>query len=239
MLRNNKVRRMNSSQEKIDRIRELLDELSDDQMNSDGREFLQNFDSLELPNLISTIIDHLQPELKGYEAAIYWHLFRKSILATGQQYVRVSVRCMQEGVIKSSSGQSDSLSYSAVQYALAMLEKLGAVQKAGETNRELTLHKVCLTEEIGVCQRLIKEAISGRALHEYVSRDRIRPSELPDANPTTVIPLLCVAPLASNFICKSIAICRFPPFSCVDGTQSRISRRGNRQARIEYNHPNA
>jgi len=162
---------MDSSQEKIEQIRRLLDELSDDQLNDNGREFLQNFDALELPNLISTIIDHLQPELKGYEAAIYWYLFRKSILATGQQYVRASVRGMQEGVIRSSSGQSDSLSYSAVQNALARLEELGAVQKAGDTSREGTLYKICLPEEIEVCQRRIKEAISAPAPKVDVKRE--------------------------------------------------------------------
>jgi len=149
---------MDSSQEKINQIRKLLDELSDEQIDDNNREFLQNFDALELPNLISSIIDHLQPELKGYEAAIYWHLFRKSILATGQQYVRASVRGLQEGVIRSSSGKSISLSYSAVQNALMSLEKLGVVNKSGDTNREGTLYKICLPEEIDVCQRLIKAA---------------------------------------------------------------------------------
>jgi DNA-directed RNA polymerase subunit RPC12/RpoP len=162
---------MSPSQEKIDQIRKILDALGDEQVDDNNREFLQNFDALELPNLISSIIDHLQPELKGYEAAIYWHLFRKSILATGQQYVRASVRGLQEGVIRSSSGQSDSLSYSAVQNALARLEQLGAVQKAGDTNREGTLYKICLPEEIKVCQGRIKEATPAPAPKVDVERE--------------------------------------------------------------------
>ncbi len=83
---------------------------------------------------------------------MYWHLFRKAILETGTQYARVSVRGMMQGVVTSSSGQSDGLSYGTVQKALQGLEEKGALSKAGDTNREGTLYKVRLPEEISFCQ---------------------------------------------------------------------------------------
>ena len=144
---------MNHQSELIGKIRELLEQIEGTNPNEDDRIFIQNFDALEIPEIIIAIIDYLQPELLPYEAAIYWHLFRKSVLGTGQQYTRASVRGLTIGVISSVSGQSKILSYSTVQNSLASLEQKGAILKAGDTNREGTLYKVCLPEEIIICQQ--------------------------------------------------------------------------------------
>jgi hypothetical protein len=138
----------------IEKIKELLDSLEGEVKGSDEATFAHNFDALEVPSIVSSVVDYLQPQLFPYEAAIYWYLFRTSILSSGEQYARVSVRGMQQGVVTSSSGQTSSLSYSSVQDALAGLEKKGAIQKSGETNREGTLYKVFLPEEIAICQEL-------------------------------------------------------------------------------------
>jgi hypothetical protein len=140
-----------------DQIRALLDEIGSISVTPDDRAFADNFNILELPDLICSIIDFLQPSLYPYEAALYWHLFRKAILGTGTQYTRASVRGMMQGVITSASGQSDSLSYSAVQKALQGLEGKGAISKVGDTNREGTLYKVHLPEEIPSCQEVMKQ----------------------------------------------------------------------------------
>jgi hypothetical protein len=100
-------------------------------------------------------VDYLQPLLHPYEAAIYWYLFGRSILASGQQYARASTKGMQRGVIQSSSGQSATLSYSAVQRALAGLEQKAIIIKVGELNRDGTMYKVNLPEEIGICQEFV------------------------------------------------------------------------------------
>ena len=140
-----------------DQIRAILDEIDSTSVSQDDRTFAANFNFLELPELICSIVDYLQPSLYPYEGAIYWHIFRNAVLATGTQYTRVSVRGMMEGVITSSSGQSIGLSYSAVQKALQGLEDKGAISKAGDTNREGTLYKVHLPEEISSCQALMKQ----------------------------------------------------------------------------------
>jgi len=142
----------------IDEIRLLLDEIEKDISTPGDQAFAQNFNALEIPDVICTVVDFLQPSLLPYEAAVYWHLFRKSILATGTQYTRASVRGMMQGVITSSSGQSEGLSYGAVQNALQGLDQKGAVTKAGDTTREGTMYKIHLPEEIALCQALMKKA---------------------------------------------------------------------------------
>ena len=92
-------------------LREALDELESSLGDESEPRALRNVDAFELPEIIAAIVDHLQPALKAYEAAIYWLLFRRSVLGSGQQYVRASVRGLQSGVILSSSGQSEALSY--------------------------------------------------------------------------------------------------------------------------------
>jgi hypothetical protein len=136
----------------IDKIRELLDLLEVKLKGEDEVAFNRNFDALEIPSIVSEIVDYLQPQLLPYEAAIYWHMFRRSILCNGEQYARVSVRGMQSGVVNSSSGQTSSLSYGSVQDALSGLEKKGAIAKTGETTREGTLYKIFLPDEIVICQ---------------------------------------------------------------------------------------
>jgi len=55
---------------------------------------------LEIPDLVTSIVDYLQPQLHPYEAAIYWRLFRQSIIATGQQYCRASTKGMMSGITR-------------------------------------------------------------------------------------------------------------------------------------------
>jgi len=139
-------------------MRELLDGLETDLVSEDDQIFVRNFDALELPSLIQSIVDYLQPTLLPYEALIYWHMFRHSILATGQQYLRVSVRSMTSGVIMPTSrgGKSEKLSYNSVQTALQGLEDKQVIAKAGDANRDGTLYKVNLPEEVPACEELMR-----------------------------------------------------------------------------------
>jgi hypothetical protein len=99
-----------------------------------------------LPDIICDVVDLLMPELKPYEAALYTHLLRHSIIETGSPYVRTSVRKLQNGVVKSAysgtgSGGGDTVgpsSYRAVQTALAGLTELGAIRQEGDPSRDGT-----------------------------------------------------------------------------------------------------
>jgi hypothetical protein len=144
--------------EQIDKIRELLAQIEASSCAAETDSFERNFDALELPELVAQITDFLQPRPLPYEAAIYWHLFRHSVVADGTQRVRASVRGLGQGVITSSSGQSDKLSYGAVQDALRGLEEKHVIRKDGDTTREGTPYFVRLPEEISWCVELIKSA---------------------------------------------------------------------------------
>ena len=148
---------MENRMKQTDQIRAILNEIDSISATPDDQAFAENFNLLELPDLACSIIDFLQPMLYPYEAAVYWHLFRKAILGTGTQYTRASVRGMMKGVITSWSGKSDGLCYNAVQKALQGLEEKGGISKAGDTNREGTLYKVHLPEEIPSCQEAMKQ----------------------------------------------------------------------------------
>ncbi len=135
--------------ELIQQIRDLLDSLEEGQLNADDMSFSKNYDALELPEIIAAIVDYLQPIMLPYEAAIYWFLFRQSVVGTGQQYVRVSNNKLRTGVIKSSrSNQTATLSEMAIIEALRGLDSKGIIQKVGDVNREGTLYKICLPDEI-------------------------------------------------------------------------------------------
>lgn len=147
----------------IDKIRELL-LVIEGQLSEPSEELvLRNLDALEFPDLVAAIIDFLQPQLDPYEAAIYWKLFRLSVLSQGTQYVRTSTRALTSGVVISSSGKSTALSYNSVQIKLASLESKGAIAKVGETGRDGTLYKVFLPEEIPLCQKLMQESVAAQS----------------------------------------------------------------------------
>jgi hypothetical protein len=137
----------------ISQIRGLLDRLDKEIELSQESASMQALSGLELPDIMRDIIDLLFPHITPYQAAIYMYLIRHSVLSDGTQLVRASTRGMRNGVIKSMSGQSTGMSQGSVQRSLSELEKIGAIQKQGEPNREGTPYRVLLPEEIAVCQR--------------------------------------------------------------------------------------
>ncbi len=144
--------------EKIDQIRELLSILESDLKDEQDKGFSNNFNALELPSIISSIVDFLHPLLTPYEIAIYWYLFNKSIVKTGEQYVRASTRGMKS-IANSNSGQSEDLSYSAIQNNINSLKEKEVLSIAGDTTRDGTLYKVSIPDEIPLCKELMKAQV--------------------------------------------------------------------------------
>lgn len=147
--------------ETIDQIRSLLTQLEDEATSArpDGRD--RAFSGLELPDIVRDAVDLLMPELKPYELSFYLYFLRHSIVENGTPYIRASRRGLQSGVVKSAYSGSTSggkeadgaaASFKTVQQALEGLEKIGAIRQEGEPNRDGTLYRVCLPEEIEVCQ---------------------------------------------------------------------------------------
>jgi len=145
--------------ETVKQIRELLDRLESSAPAGEPS-FRESFQLFELPELVASIVDYLQPALQPYEAAIYWHMFRHSIVATGDIFVRVSVRGLQKGVVSSmrSGREGNPLSYAAVQESLAGLCEKGAISLAGDVNRDGTPYRIHLPEEIALCREAMAKA---------------------------------------------------------------------------------
>ena len=147
---------MSETIERIEKIRGLLAELEGELRTSDDRAFVKNFDALEVPQLVAEVVRYLQPLLTPYEAAVYWHMFERAVLRSGDQYCRVSTRGLMSGVVGTASGQSESLSIQTTRGALQGLEKRGAIQRVGEPSREGTPYRVLLPEEIPACREIMK-----------------------------------------------------------------------------------
>jgi hypothetical protein len=140
--------------ERIEQIRRLLGEL-EVEMRPGAPAGDRDFSALELPLIIQQIVDDLQPQLSPYDAAFYWFLFRHSIAKDGDPHLRVSTRHLRTAVVKSSYSQLDEnpVSLGKVQETLRALESIGAIRKDGEPNRDGTLYRVLIPDEIEACRR--------------------------------------------------------------------------------------
>lgn len=156
----------------IDKIRLLLDELDGEAKTKTEGAAIRAFSGLELPDIVRDVVDLLMPEIRPYETAIYIYMLRHSLIENGTQHVRVSRRGLQDGVIKSAyagstSGgrlaESTSSSFKTVQNTLEALVAIGALREEGPANRDGTLYRVMLPEEIDVCRRRRETLIESAA----------------------------------------------------------------------------
>ena len=148
---------MLSMNQRIEKIRQLLSELDAEAAvapKGDG-----GFSALELPDIIGEIVDDLQPILTAYDAAFYWFLFRHSIAKNGNPHIRVSRSTLRRAVVKSSytNAAENNISFGKVQDTLRALEEIGAIQKLGEPNRQGTLYRVLIPDEIEACRKFRAE----------------------------------------------------------------------------------
>lgn len=148
--------------DKIEQIRMLLDQLERDPSDTEALQFSKNYNALELPSLVTAIVEFLHPILTPYEIAIYWYLFNNSIVKTEEQYVRASTRGLSS-IAKSASGQSEELGYKVVQKSLNSLKDKGIISIGGDTNRGGTLYKVSIPDEIPGCKELMEKQLSTEA----------------------------------------------------------------------------
>ena len=143
----------------IAKLRTFLDELERN-APADDSSFNNEFQLFELPELLCNVVDYLQPELLPYEAAIYWYLFRHSVIGAGDVHVRASAKNLRTGAIKSArrSSQTGGMCDKAIQEALQGLVTKGAIAKVGDTNREGTLYQIRLPEEIEFCREAMSKS---------------------------------------------------------------------------------
>src|SRR3569833_2385730 len=145
---------------RIERIRQLLGELEAESATGPGGDL--GFSALELPEIIGEIVDDLQPILTAYDAAVYWFLFRHSIAKDGNPQIRVSRSTLRRAVVKSSytDAEENMISFGKVQDTLRALEEIGAIEKLGEPNRQGTLYRVLIPDEIEACRQFRAERMA-------------------------------------------------------------------------------
>lgn len=145
---------------RIEKIRQLLNEL--DAETAIAPKGDAGFCALELPDIIAEIVDDLQPILTAYDAAFYWFLFRHSIAKDGNPQIRVSRSTLRRAVVKSSytDAAENRISFGKVQDTLRALEEIGAIQKLGEPNRQGTLYRVLIPDEIEACRKFRAERMA-------------------------------------------------------------------------------
>jgi HNH endonuclease len=146
--------------ETIQQVRALLSLLEKEVSQAEHVAEFRALSGLELPDIIADVVDLLMPELTPYEAAFYMHMLRHSIIEHGTPYIRVSTYGLRSGVVKSvyagSKARKDpadsAVSLATSRQALYGLAAIGAIRQEGEPNREGTLYRVLLPEEIAACQ---------------------------------------------------------------------------------------
>ena len=124
--------------------------------SEESQQFIQNYNALELPGIVASVVEFLHPLLKPYEIAVYWYLFNRSIINNGDQYARASTRGMN-AIARSASGQSESLSYAVIKKTLEGLVEKEVIMIAGDTDRQGTLYKVAIPDEIPICKARMRE----------------------------------------------------------------------------------
>jgi hypothetical protein len=69
-----------------EKIRVLIDKLEGDSGgDAKALQFSKNYNSFELPSIVTAIVEFLNPILTPHEIKIYWYLFNCSIVITGEQ----------------------------------------------------------------------------------------------------------------------------------------------------------
>ncbi len=145
--------------EKIQKIKDMLNELDSCIADEESQLFSQNYNAFELPAIISSIVEFLQPILTPYEVAIYWYLFNNSIVKTGEQYTRVSNKNISS-CATSARRSGATVCDTAIKENLAMLKEKDVIAIVGDTNREGTLYKIFIPDEIPACIEAMKHQIS-------------------------------------------------------------------------------
>ena len=143
----------------LEKIRQLLSELENENEIGVAPIGDRDFSALELPLVIQEIVDDLQPLLSPYEAAFYWHAFRHSIAKDGSPHVRLSSKALRRGCVKSSysTAADNTISEGKVREIFRALELIGAIRKEGEPNRDGTLNRVLIPDEIQACRKFRAE----------------------------------------------------------------------------------
>jgi HNH endonuclease len=143
--------------DQIKKIRELLDEMESSKP-SEEPSFKETFQLFELPELVASIVDYLHPILEPMEAATYWVMFRHSIIASGDVFVRISNEYICGTIRSHKQGVNNPTRRNISNTIKGLIEK-NVISIAGDTNNKGgTLYRIHLPEEIAACREAMAKA---------------------------------------------------------------------------------
>jgi len=145
--------------DEISQIRGLLDSIERREASTPDAT-LREFAALELPDILADVVDFLLPQLTPYEAAIYFYLLRHSVIASGTQYIRVSVPRLRTVMRSARSDAASGISEAQVVGCLRQLVEKGVARKESEPGRDGTLYKILIPEEIPACLEAMKAEVA-------------------------------------------------------------------------------
>jgi hypothetical protein len=159
--------------EHINKIRDLLDEIEAAHVSETAPVNSDSLPAAEMALVVQEIVDDLQPLLSPYEAAFYWYAFRHSIAKDSSPYLRLSTRVLQRAAVKSAYSRlsENTISLDKVREALDALERIGAIRKEGEPNREGTPYRVLIPDEIEACRKFRAERTAEEPKAEVTEKD--------------------------------------------------------------------
>lgn len=146
--------------DKITQIRSLLDSLEGEANNAENTVAMRMLSGLEFPDIMRDVVDLLMPLVGPYEASFYVYLLRHSIIEHGSPMLRVGVKRLQQNVIRNAyagtrvggSPVGNPVSYKKVTNTLQTLQAVGAIRREADPNKEGTLYRLLLPEEIEACR---------------------------------------------------------------------------------------
>jgi len=111
---------------------------------------------LDCRQIILDFVEHVMPELKPHETAVYLYLLSKSHLFDGSTHARVGQRSMAPQYGRGKKGAAPARNQLIAQ--LKRLEEKGCIG-IGDTNREGTLYRVVLPREIPFVVRKLTSSV--------------------------------------------------------------------------------
>ena len=141
-------------EEELKTIRAALDKIERNERSEKMKFSQADFGRFELPILVCDIVDYLQPLLLPNEAAVYWYLFKNSIVKNLNNNIRFYVMdlCKDFEVISSGSGRAKFLGYRAAITAIEGLEAKDVICRTiKNTTRNGYEYSVMIPSEIPIC----------------------------------------------------------------------------------------
>ncbi len=141
-------------EEELKNIRASLDKIERDDRAEKNKFTMADFGRFDLPKHVCDIVDYLQPLLSPNEAAIYWYLFRNSIVKNRNNTIRFYITdlCQDFEVIGSGTGRAEFLGKKAAMTAIEGLEAKKVIRRIYDhATKDGQNYTIMIPSEIQIC----------------------------------------------------------------------------------------